>query len=263
MTSQDRNALLDSLRSTDAGRQSRVLAGLAAADSDLDAELVDAVLPMLGVVDKQLSRRAAAVLSRAVCEHVEHARSQLLAALDSESALLRWGAAFALAEAGVFDAAVGEAALDALRLDDGDIRWAAAAIVRAVAEREPAFLLRLEEVAAGSSGEQRKMSIYCLRDLGRCDPALYVGALGAADVGTRHAALSALQACGEAGADTVDAVVARLAVETDIGVRRSLAIVLGRIMGPHAGAVKALRRAAASSEDADFRRAVESVLRDR
>ena len=255
--------MIDSLRSADAGRQSLALARLAAADSDLDGELVDTVLPFLGVVDKQLSRRAAAVLSRAVCEQHEHARAQLLGALDSESALARWGAAFALAEAGIFDTAVGEAALETLRLDDGDIRWAAAAIVRAVAEREPAFLLRLEEVSASSSGDQRKMSIYCLRDLGRRDPALYLGALGAADVGTRHAALSALKACGEAAAGTVDAVVARLAAETDAGVRRSLAVVLGRIMGPHAGAVNALRRAAASSEDADFRRAVELVLRDR
>lgn len=263
MSLPDRAALLDSLRSSDPGRQVAALGALDSPCFALDDELIDAVGSLLGANNKQLSRRAAGILARAVLDDCEHAAAFLAVALTSPSVLERWGAAFALAGADILDRTVGEAALDALALDDGDIRWAAAGIVRAVAQRDCEFMRRLQAVAASSSGAQRKMSIYCLRDLGHRDSELYCAALDADDVGTRHAALSALQSVGEATADTVAAVVHRLAVEPDPGVRRSVAIVLGRIMGTHTEAAAALSRAAAASDDEDFKRAAELVLRDR
>jgi HEAT repeat protein len=256
----DREALIDALASADFGRRTVALTSLEASEQDLDDELVGLLVALLGESNKQLSRRAAGLLSRAV--EGERARALVVGALDAPSPLQRWGAAFTLASAEMFSAEIGVAALDALALDDGDIRWAAAGIVRAVAERDGAFLGRLERTAEESSGDQRKMCLYCLRDLGHTDPRVYLAALDAADVGTRHAALSGLQACGEPEPATLDGVVARLAAESDPGVRRSLAIVLGRIGGSEERAVAALRAAAEGTDDADFRRAVELVLRE-
>jgi len=258
----DASALIESLRSADGRICAQALVTLESLEHPLGDALLEAIAPLLGAPDKQLSRRAAGLLSRALLEGDARAGDLLRASLYGETLLERWGAAFALAAADIVDADVGAAALEALAVDDdGDIRWAAAGVVRKVAEREPVFLRRLESAAAEATGSQRKMCIYCLRDLGYRDTALYCAALGADDVGTRHAALSALQACGRAGDATISAVVNRLAVEDDPGVRRSLAIVLGRIMGENPDAAEALRRASADSDDADFKRAVALVLR--
>jgi HEAT repeat protein len=261
MSSLEREALLDALRSHDSARMAQALTQLAADGTTLDEELVTVLVALLGVPDKQVSRRVAGAL--AGCVGDERLEPLLRGALKSDLALARWGAAFAIAGADVFDELVGEAALEALAIGDGDIRWAAAQIVRAVCEHEPEFVRRVEDAARAGRGEQRKMAIYCLRDLGHRDAGVYVAALAAEDAGTRHAALSALQACGVAENATIEAVLKRLEQEADAGVRRSIAVVLGRIMGAHTGAARALAQAADDSDDPDFKKAVGLVLRAR
>ncbi len=259
MASVDRHSLLEALVSTDRARLVEALSVLAAGDCPLDEELATASLAFLGAADKQLSRQAAGALSHAIGD--TRLEPLLQRALSDGPLLLRWGAAFSFGQAGIYDVSVGEAALDALAAEDGDIRWAAAGIVREVCAHEPEFIGQVETAAKSGDGEQRKMALYCLRDLGHRRPDVYVAALGAPTVGTRQAALSGLQAAGEADARTVDAVIQRLRVEDDAGVRRSIAIVLGRIMGDHVGASQALTAAAQSTEDRDFKRAVDLALR--
>ena len=54
--------------------------------------------------------------------------------------------------------------LEALGEDDGDMRWAAARIVVRMRD-EPGLVGMLVELAVRGRGSQRKMALYCIRDL--------------------------------------------------------------------------------------------------
>jgi len=80
----------------------------------------------------------AEVLSRACSNDAQ--RLLVVAGLDDASAQRRWICAFALARAGYRNVGVLKVAVEALGQLDGDIRWAAAEILRApetVADARP------------------------------------------------------------------------------------------------------------------------------
>src|SRR5947199_72684 len=111
-------------------------------------------------------------------------------------------------------------------------------------------------------GPQRKMALYCIRDLGAPSTdaeGVAAAALGDPDVGVRLAALSTLPAVA------VDRVTASrrllsLLEDPDGGVRRAAAVALGEL-GTNSEEVVAALRAAAASEDASLKRAAERALR--
>ena len=151
--------------------------------------------------------------------------------------------------------------LETLGEDDGDLRWAAARIVVRMRD-EPELVRMLAELAARGRGPQRKMALYCIRDLGAPSTdaeGVAAAALGDPDVGVRLAALSTLPAVA------VDRVTASrrllsLLEDPDGGVRRAAAVALGEL-GTNSEEVVAALRAAAASEDASLKRAAERALR--
>ncbi|TMA71029.1 MAG: hypothetical protein E6J69_00715 [Deltaproteobacteria bacterium] len=248
----------DRLRSPSVEDRVAAIAELGHGDAGT-AEL-EALALCLGHDHKLVQRRAAEAFA-ALDRRGTPVRAVLAAALRSTAARQRWGAAYALALLGAPPRDTLPVLLETLGEDDGDLRWAAARIVVRMRD-EPELVRMLAELAARGRGPQRKMALYCIRDLGAPSTdaeGVAAAALGDPDVGVRLAALSTLPAVA------VDRVTAShrllsLLEDPDGGVRRAAAVALGEL-GTGSEEVVAALHAAAASEDASLKRAAERALR--
>jgi hypothetical protein len=206
-------------------------------------------------------RRAAAETLAALATAAPAVRSRLTATLQASDAALRWGAAYGLARLGPAPAESLPILLDALGSSDGDVRWATAAMLVGMADRD-AVVEQLVGVTRAGSPVQRKMAVYCLRDvagsLSGIDSVLFA-ALDDPEAGVRLAAVTSLP---RVAIDRVDASRRLLAAldDTVATVRRSAAAALGalRLSTP---AVLNRLRAAAAADDPSLARAARRSLR--
>ena len=154
-------SVAERLRAGDVEDRLAAMAELAAPDAG-DAEL-DALASCLGHDRKIVQRRAAEAFGTLAAGGVP-VRPVLERALHAPGARQRWGAAYALALIGAPPPETLPVLLEALGEDDGDLRWAAARIL--VRMRDDAALRpTLVDLAAAGNAPQRKMALYCLRDL--------------------------------------------------------------------------------------------------
>ena len=223
------------------------------------AEL-DALARCLGH-DRKLVQRRAAEAFAALDRRGTPVRAVLAAALRSTAARQRWGAAYALSLLGAPPRETLPVLLEALGEDDGDMRWAAARIVVRMRD-EPGLVGMLVELAVRGRGSQRKMALYCIRDLevvSTDTERVAAAALGDPEVGVRLAALSTLPAVA-VNRVTAARRLLSLLDDPDGGVRRAAAVALGEL-GTGSEEVVAALNAAAASEDASLTRAAQRALR--
>ena len=223
-------------------------------------EELAALAECLGAGRKAVERPAAEAFAALAARGVP-VDEILLGALASPLPRRRWGAAFALSLAGDPPPATLPVLLETLGADDGDLRWAAAGIVVRLHERT-ALVESLRALVASGNAAQRKMALYCLRDLEARTPAVeqaVLHALGDADRDVRLAAVATLARLardrGAAAAKLVHA------LETgDERVRRAAAAALGAL-GERSAPVLAALGAASASPDPSLRRAAKGALR--
>jgi HEAT repeat protein len=225
-----------------------------------DHDSLQALVESLGDVRKVVQRRAAETCG-ALERRGIHVRPALVATLDSDTARQRWGAAYALSLTGTPPAEALPVLFEALGVDDGDVRWAAATVL--VRMRGEASLIdALCLLVSRGNDAQRKMAAYCLRDLdarsARVEAALH-SALDDSDSGVRLAAMSALSHLSADRAATARVLV-RLFDDSDERVRRAAAAVLGSL-GDRSAEVLAALRAAANNTDLSLQRAARHSLR--
>src|SRR4029077_3536401 len=154
------------------------LAGIVArghADADDLAFLVHS----LGAATKAEQRGAAEALAALARAGVEIAPLLERARAD-DGPRRRWGAVYAWSRLGPVPTACLPILLDALGESDGDLRWAAATIIRHLEDR-PEVHAALRELLDSASALQRKMALYSLRDLGQRGPDLEREMLAALD----------------------------------------------------------------------------------
>jgi len=251
--------LAERLRAPDPDVCRAAIAELAAQGRATPGELA-ALADCLGAGQKAVERPAAEAFA-ALAARGAVVGDVLLAALASPLPRRRWGAAFALSLAGDPPAATLPVLLETLGVDDGDLRWAAAGIVVRLRDRA-APVEGLRALLTGGNAAQRKMALYCLRDLGTRTPEVeqeVLQALGDEDRDVRLAAIATLARLaryrGAAAANLVHA------LETgDERVRRAAAAGLGAL-GERSAPVLAALRAAGASADRSLRRAAEAALR--
>src|SRR5688572_2966624 len=136
---------------------------------------------------KPVQLRAAALISESIS--AQRMPAELLDAFFADpKAAVRWGAAFAASRAGVTDERVVDVAVEALEVEDGDVRWAAASIVTRAARESEDVRTRLRTLATKGTPRSRKMALLCLCDSGVRDGKLYRGALADTDPFVRLAA---------------------------------------------------------------------------
>jgi HEAT repeat protein len=245
--------VLAALRGDDQEARRAALVALEAGAAPIDAGICAALIELLAHPSKDVSRRAAGALALAAAEPAH--RSLLEHAAVDADPRRRWPAAFALARAGVLDDAVVRAALESLGARDGDVRWAAAEIVCNAARSSPRIVRSIADACRSDVAEQRKMALYCLRDLVTSDMQPFVDALGDPDRGVRLAGLAGLARSEGLDAVATARVIGCMRDDADAGVRRAAAATAARLAGRDPAAAAELERAASESDDQDFVRA--------
>ena len=151
--------------------------------------------------------------------------------------------------------------LDVMGLDDGDLRWAAAELVKQLAAADRDAVCAHLLAAARDPGPKRKMALYCLRDLDVVEASdIAVAALADEHVDTRLAALALLAKVSRDHAAAARRI-AELIADADPRMQRAAAGTLGRLGVRDDHVVRALRRAEASA-DPSLRRAATRSLRE-
>jgi HEAT repeat protein len=251
--------LADRLRSADPDERSAAIAEIARRTS-VEAGELEALADCLGHARKAIQRPAADACAALSAQGID-VRPVLAAALASPLARQRWGAAFAFARLGAPPLETLPVVLETLGGDDGDLRWAAAEILRRVPERAR-VVAALEDLLRSGNGAQRKMSLYCLRDLGVRAPEIEQAALSALGDELREVRLAAIAWLARLATDRAAAADRMLIALAggDPQLRRAAAAGLG-LLGERSERVLGALRDACATPDPSLRRAAEGALR--
>jgi HEAT repeat protein len=228
----------------------------------VNASEIEAAFTALSDRRKAVQRPAAEQLADAARTD-DAVRARLLENVRGEDARRRWGAGYALALLEPMAVEAVPVLLEALGSPDGDLRWASARLLTRADRRPPGLGDALAALAAGSSPLQRKMALYCLRDVGAAVPvdrALLVRALGDTEASVRLAAMAAVAVLLPATRDTAELLVP-LVEDRDGGVQRAAAATLGRLGVRTDAVVTRLSRARASADRTLARVAGEALSR--
>lgn len=235
------------------------IAALVARDAPPSAAELDALRDCLGDARKLVQRRAAAAFEALAGRGV--AVGELLgAALHAPDVRLRWGAAYALSRIGRLPLEALPTLLDVIGLDDGDMRWAASELLKQLAGAARPRVVAGLLAAARAPGPQRKMALYCLRDLAAVEACeLAQDALADPHLETRLAAL-ALLATVHPDRAAAAPLIAALIDDPDPRMQRAAAATLGGLAVQTDEVIGALRYAG-TSNDPSLRRAAARSLR--
>jgi len=220
---------------------------------------LDALCAALGDASKAVQRRSAEALAT-LAERGVPLGDRLQALLEAADLRQRWGAAYALSLIGPLSLAALPTLLEVLNSGDGDLRWAAADLLKRLAERQRDAVVDRLLAGARASGNQRKMALYCLRDLDVAagfDAA--VAGLAEGDIESRLAALALIAKVHPSAAVAAPHIVTLLD-DADPRMQRAAAATLGSLGVSSGEVIDALHRAAASS-DPSLQRAAERSLR--
>jgi HEAT repeat protein len=251
--------LADRLRSAVVEERQAAI-GAVAGGERIDADAFDALAECLGHPRKAVQRPAADAFA-ALAGRGTPVHERLARIVEEGSPRQRWGAVYALARIGPLPPAAVPVLLEALGSDDGDMRWATAEMLLRLPE-QAALVVRLRELIAAGNAAQRKMALYCLRDLGARTPeveAAVLDALADEDRDVRLAAVTTLARLARVREVAAERLLVLLARD-DVRVRRAVAAALGTL-GEAAPRVLAALHSAAEGDDAALRRAAEGALR--
>jgi HEAT repeat protein len=258
--------LIDALNSpTASDRVSALLSIVGHTEQNLPHGTIEAITRCLSAESKTVRRRAADALVAAARRD-----PSLVAAirpnLKSCDPRIRFGTAYALGTIGsaAFTIDTAEPLHEALGNPDGDVRWAAAELIVQLGRRYPSQIgAELLALARTGNPAARKMSIYCIRDLGLADDKILDTATAAARDDDVHVRLAALALLAETFAQQEAAatlMLERLDTDRDPGVRRAAAIALSGTRCRSARVVEALQQAASQAWDDSLARAARAAL---
>ena len=153
--------------------------------------------------------------------------------------------------------------IDALDHREPDIRWAIALLLTRIAKSESAVVALLIELNDTGTANQRRMAIYCLRDLALDDPnslAALVKSLRDLDPTVRVAGVTSLKSRADVAAATREALLQTYLNDEDLRVRNAAAVTLASFGSPAEEFVQALS-AASKSSNAQAKKAAEAALK--
>lgn len=173
-----------------------------------------------------------------------------------------WAIAYVLAHLPQPPHDVTQRLLECLDHPDPDIRWAIGLLLVQLAHRDDAMTRQLLRLCASGNALQRRMAIYCLRDLNLQDAAstrAFFIALGDPDPLVRIAAAAGLKRKTRLDAREKDALLTAFLEDPDSRVRSVAAVTLAQKGEPSERFVRALNLAV-SSENDQIRRAANAAL---
>jgi HEAT repeat protein len=216
----------------------------------LPPEVCRGLLLCLGHSRKSVQRRAAAQLVR-----FSRTRPEIVVALTKKLAdpdpRVRWTAAFALSHLDLPEPSPLPVLIENLGYDESDLRWAAATAILRLAAHHLYVIEEVQRLAGAGNAVQRRMALYCLRDLaqtGLDTQAVYLASLNDPNPGVRLAGLSCLGKLKLASPEARRILLQLLDADPDPGVRRAAVVTLGQLGDPAPAVIEALTRAARSDD---------------
>ena len=231
--------------------------------TSLPEDVVRSLLACLGHSTKKIQRGAATVLTRFAPRQPEIIEA-LTRRLTDPDPRLRWTAAFTLSQLDLPSPAPLPVLIENLGHQESDLRWAAATAVLQIARRQAQNVAHaMIQLVNTGNAVQRRMALYCLRDLKQTDQAAqetYLASLRDEDPMVRLGGLSCLGKLRLTSETIREAILRLLEHDPDIGVRRSAAMTCGQIGHTNPHIVETLRRTA-QSDDSSLRKASTGALR--
>jgi HEAT repeat protein len=226
-----------------------------------DEEKIAALIAGLDHPEKTKIRAAAdALIALSPCTPGLRARLERL--LGEGQPRNRWAFAYVLGQLPQPSGTAVRALLEGLDHREPDIRWAIALLLTRLAKTEAAIINLLLELCRSGTANQKRMSIYCIRDLQLSDGASLQALLAAtsdARAAIRVAAATSLKNRGDLGASGRKRLLDLFLTDEDVKVRNAAAITLAQLGSPAMDFIAALQ-AAAGSENAALRKAAAAAL---
>jgi HEAT repeat protein len=163
----------------------------------------------------------------------------------------RWAVAYVLASLPSADQRSIPILIETLGDRDPDIRWAVALLLVRLAKKDQAIARRLFETIAQGTAIQRRMAIYCVRDLsllGDTTSKALVDALADADPMVRVAAVTSLAQTRDLDADSRAVILQLFLKDVDNRVRNASAITLAKLGSPTEELLTALQTASQGND---------------
>jgi HEAT repeat protein len=215
----------------------------------------------LGHSRKTVQRGAAAQLARFAQLQPEIIVG-LTARLADPEPRVRWTAAFTLSQLDLTEPTSLPVLIENLGHQESDLRWAAATAVVRLAAQHPRVVEELLRLASTGNVVQKRMALYCLRDLGQTTPAaqtVYFTSLSDPDPLVRLGGLSCLGKLKLASSAARESLLRMLDADSDLGVRRATAVTLGQLDDHAPEVLDALARIVQSNDTA-LRKAATGAL---
>lgn len=212
--------------------------------------------------DKKTIRAAVDALIPVAREQPE-INERLHGLLDETPAERRWPIAYVLAHTSPLSPAGVAALKEMLGTADPDLRWAAVVLLARLArEGNHSLVAELTGLLRSGSPTQRRMAVYCLRDIDVQDTGIsraLIGALGDSDALVRVAVITSLKVMPIIGNEALDLLLRMFAEDADMKVRASAALALARL-GAGRSDVRAALDDAGQSSDPILSKAARAAL---
>ena len=213
--------------------------------------------------DKKKIRAAVDALIPVALEQPE-INERLRSLLDETPAERRWPIAYVLAHTTPLTSACVAALKEMLGTGDPDLRWAAVVLLARLArESDRSLVAELAGLLRSGSATQRRMAVYCLRDIDAQDAGIsraLIGALGDGDALVRVAVITSLKIMLQTGIEALDLLLHMFIEDADMRVRASAALALARL-GAGRSDVRAALHDATRSNDPILSKAARAALK--
>ncbi len=192
-----------------------------------DKDIVS-LMESLAHSDRAVVRRAVDSLVALGHERPE-VRSSLSKLFQDISSEKRWPVAYTLGQLTEPSSSCLETLTAALGSEDPDIRWATLQLLIRLGKNDPRILTLVRNLINSENPIQRRMAVYCLRDLGVEDSSLQLRFLGDTDPLVRVAAVTALSKQAQLSSDVVSVLMRIKSDDTDSRVRSAARFVLEQL----------------------------------
>jgi len=225
------------------------------------ADKIAALITDLEQSDKPKIRTAVDALIPLAADSAE-LRTTLIAALNDPQRKNHWPVAYVLGHLPQPAGAVVRTLLDGLDHREPDIRWAIALLLVRMAKAEGNLVELLIGLCATGTSNQKRMAVYCIRDLHLTDSLsllALINALRDADPSVRVAAVTSLKSRADIDVSGRNRLVQVFSNDPEPRVRNATAITLAQMGSPSEEFLRALKKAG-ESENAQIKKAAFAAL---